>query len=200
MPEKPEVITVAKSLERELFERTIVDCQVYWDNIIAYPMVEEFREKIDDLCNLYDNVYNNYLKLSNQLSYVHKDFNRRNVLWESDIPYIIDWETATISNPSIDFFNSAWFLTADVNIDKYTIFCTEYFKKNKLEDDINAAAYASIIEECNWLEFCLKRLNSSNIEEVNLGKNSIKGSLIEILNYYNKIPLMISIIKRISEN
>ena len=154
-----------------------------------------FREKIDDLCSLYDNVYNNYLKLSNQLSYVHKDFNRRNVLWESDIPYIIDWETATIGNPSIDFFNSAWFLTADVNIDKYTVFCTEYFKKNKLEDDINTAAYASIIEECNWLEFCLKRINSSDIEEVNLGKNSIKGSLTEILNYYDKIPLMISIIK-----
>ena len=159
-----------------------------------------FREKIDELCELYNNVYDNYLKLSNQLSYVHKDFNRRNVLWENDIPYIIDWETATIDNPSIDFFNSAWFLTADVDIDKYTVFCTEYFKKNKLDDNINTAAHASIIEECNWLEFSLKRLQSNNIDEVNLGKSSISGSLTEILNYYNKIPLMINIIEKISKN
>ena len=159
-----------------------------------------FRKKIDELCELYNNVYDNYLKLSNQLSYVHKDFNRRNVLWENDIPYIIDWETATIGNPSIDFFNSAWFLTADVDIDKYTVFCTEYFKKNKLIDDVNIAVYASIIEECTWLEFSLKRLQSNNIDEVNLGKSSISGSLTEILNYYNKIPLMISIIEKISKN
>ncbi len=46
MPEKPEVITVAKNLERELLNRKIVSCQVYWDNIIAYPSVDEFREKI----------------------------------------------------------------------------------------------------------------------------------------------------------
>ena len=46
MPEKPEVITVARSLERELLERRIVDCHVYWDNIIAFPSVKEFQEKV----------------------------------------------------------------------------------------------------------------------------------------------------------
>ena len=46
MPEKPEVVTVAKKLESELLMRRIVFCQVYWDNIIAYPSVEEFQRKI----------------------------------------------------------------------------------------------------------------------------------------------------------
>jgi len=46
MPEKPEVITVARSLKRELLERTIMDCHVYWDNIIAFPSIEEFQAKI----------------------------------------------------------------------------------------------------------------------------------------------------------
>ncbi|MBR2828293.1 MAG: DNA-formamidopyrimidine glycosylase [Bacilli bacterium] len=46
MPEKPEVITVAKKLEKELLERRILSCQVYWNHIIAYPSVEEFRKKI----------------------------------------------------------------------------------------------------------------------------------------------------------
>lgn len=158
-----------------------------------------FREKINDLIKLYDKVYNNYLKLSNQLSYVHKDFNRKNVLWENNIPYIIDWETATIDNPSIDFFNSAWFLTNDVQIDKYEIFINEYFSIMNLDDDINYSSYAAIIEECNWLEFSLKRALSiitNNIDEIELGKNSIKSSLTEILNYYEKIPLMTTLIKK----
>ena len=161
-----------------------------------------FRNRIDDLIRLYDKVYDSYLKLSDQISYVHKDFNRRNVLWNNNIPYIIDWETAIIDNPSIDYFNSAWFLTDDVQIDKYDVFASEYFSIMKLEDSINISAYASIIEECNWLEFSLKRalsMHSNDIEEIKLGKNSINGSLTEILNYYDKIPLMIEIINKINK-
>ena len=72
----------------------------------------------------------------------------------------------------------------------------------KLEDSINISTYASIIEECNWLEFSLKRalsMHSNDIEEIKLGKNSINGSLTEILNYYDKIPLMIEIINKINK-
>ena len=72
----------------------------------------------------------------------------------------------------------------------------------KLDDDINISAYASIIEECNWLEFSLKRalsIHSTNKDEIELGKDSIIGSLTEILNYYDKIPLMIDIINKINK-
>ena len=46
MPEKPEVITVAKSLKTMLLKHRIMDCNIYWDNIIAYPTKEEFQEQI----------------------------------------------------------------------------------------------------------------------------------------------------------
>lgn len=46
MPEKPEVITVVKSLKSKILGRTIKECYVYWDNIIAYPITDEFKEKI----------------------------------------------------------------------------------------------------------------------------------------------------------
>lgn len=46
MPEKPEVITVAKSLEKQILSTTITDCHVFWDNIIAKPSVKEFSKKI----------------------------------------------------------------------------------------------------------------------------------------------------------
>ena len=46
MPEKPEVITVVNSLKPLLIGKTIKHCNIYWDNIIAYPLTDEFKEKI----------------------------------------------------------------------------------------------------------------------------------------------------------
>ena len=46
MPEKPEVITVVESLKTKILGKKITDCNVYWDNIIAYPISDEFRKRI----------------------------------------------------------------------------------------------------------------------------------------------------------
>lgn len=46
MPEKPEVITVARCLEKKILNKTITECNIYWDNIIAEPSPVEFKEKI----------------------------------------------------------------------------------------------------------------------------------------------------------
>lgn len=45
MPEKPEVITVSNSLKPRLVGKKITRCNVYWDNIIAYPTTDEFKKK-----------------------------------------------------------------------------------------------------------------------------------------------------------
>ena len=46
MPEKPEVMTVVKNLKPRLLDRKIFNCNVYWDNIIAYPTTAEFKKQI----------------------------------------------------------------------------------------------------------------------------------------------------------
>ncbi len=46
MPEKPEVITVVESLKPRLLGKTITGCNVYWDNIIAFPTSDEFKKKV----------------------------------------------------------------------------------------------------------------------------------------------------------
>ena len=46
MPEKPEVITVVKSLKQKILEEKINSVDVYWDNIIASPSVSNFKERI----------------------------------------------------------------------------------------------------------------------------------------------------------
>lgn len=48
MPEKPEVITVSKSLERKILGKTIQKVDIYWENIIAMPQVSTFKEQIQN--------------------------------------------------------------------------------------------------------------------------------------------------------
>ena len=46
MPEKPEVITVQKQLKRKILNKKFTKVDVYWDNIIAFPSVEEFKQEL----------------------------------------------------------------------------------------------------------------------------------------------------------
>ncbi len=46
MPEKPEVITVTNSLKEKIIGKTITGCNIYWDNIIAYPTTDQFKKEI----------------------------------------------------------------------------------------------------------------------------------------------------------
>lgn len=194
--------SIPVTLDKEIVRYKKIDFNYYY-NLIKNNNEEWsklFRDNILLLLEIYDKVYENYLKISNEKSYVHKDYNRKNILWNKNNPYIIDWETATIDNPMIDCFNSAWFLTADVSYDKYFVFVEEYLKQKQLPDDIEIYAYASIIEECNWLEFSLKRalqIHSKDLKEIQLGKDSISTSLTEIFEYYKKIPLMLEIINEV---
>jgi len=46
MPELPEVETVKNTLKRQVLNKVIKVSNVYWDNIIAYPEVTEFKSKL----------------------------------------------------------------------------------------------------------------------------------------------------------
>ena len=50
MPELPEVETVRRTLKREILNRVIKRVDIYYPNIIAYPSIGEFKEKISNQC------------------------------------------------------------------------------------------------------------------------------------------------------
>lgn len=45
MPEKPEVITVANNLKKQILNKKITGCNVFWSNIIASPTVDKFKKE-----------------------------------------------------------------------------------------------------------------------------------------------------------
>lgn len=48
MPELPEVETVKNTLKKEVLNKKILSASIYWDNIIAFPNVEDFKTKIQN--------------------------------------------------------------------------------------------------------------------------------------------------------
>jgi Ser/Thr protein kinase RdoA (MazF antagonist) len=154
----------------------------------------DFKNNYLNIIKIYEEVFKNYNLLSEQKTFTHKDFNRKNVLWNENDFVIIDWETARYSNPSLDFFNSSWFLTDDVKKNKYKAFVSEYFKHFKFDDKVDIAVYAALMDELLWLEYSLKRalgIICDNESEIGLGKEEVISSIKEVINYYNKIDDMI---------
>ena len=48
MPELPEVETVKNTLKKQVLNKKIILSNIYWDNIIAYPKVKEFKKQIQN--------------------------------------------------------------------------------------------------------------------------------------------------------
>lgn len=46
MPEKPEVITVSNALKKKILGKKIIKVDIYWNNIIATPSIEKFKDKL----------------------------------------------------------------------------------------------------------------------------------------------------------
>ncbi len=61
MPELPEVETVKRALKKEVLNKKILSASIYWDNIIAYPEVKDFKEKIKNQIILNINRYGKWL-------------------------------------------------------------------------------------------------------------------------------------------
>ena len=49
MPELPEVETVKNKLKEKLLNKRILDVKVFYDNIIEYPSVNEFKKEIKNI-------------------------------------------------------------------------------------------------------------------------------------------------------
>jgi formamidopyrimidine-DNA glycosylase len=48
MPELPEVETVKETLKKQIINKKIIDVNIYYDKLVEYPVLEEFRDKIKD--------------------------------------------------------------------------------------------------------------------------------------------------------
>lgn len=189
-------------------EKTVEDhFFVDWENYIHHPNFENMNYK-----ELYLKNYKKYYSLlkrtverlnaSNQKQTIcHKDMDPKNVMWKDDEPIIIDWESASLSNPYRELIEVAlsWsgFLSNQFSEEKFTAIIEEYIKTNQVEHHRYDIICGNLIGRFGWLDYNLKRslgLKSDDREEMALAENEVTKTIEEINRYLELIGTMYQII------
>ena len=164
------------------------------------------NEMIDNIDNLYVwcnkvNSASKFLDLNTTIS--HGDLDPKNVMWYKNNPIIIDWESAGFINPMFDLLETVmyWSITSTGKLDKdkFISFLDGYKEKR----DVLKVEWELVLDKgfqgkLWWLEYSLKRslqIDCSDDEEQQMGTEHVTGTLIELKNYANMIPTILSLLE-----
>ncbi len=135
----------------------------------------------------------------------HTDLDRKNVIWQENIPFIIDWEASGYINPTIELIQVAWYWSdgdiGNLNYDKFKIIVEEYKKyyKGNIDKNIDKLIYADIYSGLAWVNYNLQRALciecKCDKEEIELAENEIKCSIEEIIYNESQMKQMIKLLK-----
>lgn len=135
----------------------------------------------------------------------HRDMDPKNVMWVGENPIVIDWESASMSNPYRELIEYAlcWsgFLSNNFDENKFKAVIEEYSKTNKLEEDSFSTICGNLVGRFGWLEYNLKRslgIKSNDQEEMLLAEKEVTKTMDEIERYLNLIEPMYKITSNIA--
>lgn len=141
----------------------------------------------------------------NNLVISHTDLDRKNVMWQDDKPFIIDWEASGYINPTIELIQVAWYWSGgDIeNIDyiKFEKVINSYKQnyKGNIDKNVDILINADVYGGLAWLDYNLKRSlcieNKYDNEEIKLAENEVIQSLKEIKYNVSQFDKMIEVIK-----
>lgn len=139
------------------------------------------------------------LKLAENRVISHRDLDPKNVMWNHEIPYLIDWEAAGYVNPYQELLEvlNYWADDGDGGLDKdkFNIllhsYCEHMSTKNVDWDCVLDSGYAGML---GWLEYSLKRalgIESTNEEEKKLGGEQIVGTIRALEKYDSQMKAIL---------
>lgn len=125
----------------------------------------------------------------------HRDLDPKNVMWNNDKPYVIDWEAAGCVNPYREFLEviSYWADDGDGRLvkEKFDALVNAYREYIDISavrwDDVFHGSYIGML---GWLEYNVKRalgIEISDEEERLLGENQVIVTIHELYSYQDKI-------------
>lgn len=135
----------------------------------------------------------------------HTDLDRKNVIWQKNVPFIIDWEASGYINSTIELIQVAWYWSdgdiGNLNYDKFKIIFEEYKKyyKGNMDENIDKLIYADIYSGLAWINYNLQRALciecKCDKEEIQLAEDEIKCSIEEIIYNESQMKQMIKLLK-----
>lgn len=153
-----------------------------WENL---PVPEDF---FPELLKLDEDVVH-ALKISSSHQVIsHRDLDPKNVMWQGNQPYIIDWEAAGYVNPFQELVEviNYWIIEADgsYNYEKLTVLMDAYkaFKEVRFVDwdTVLLRSFDGIL---GWLEYNMRRaagMTGNDEADRMEGKAQVEGTIAEI--------------------
>ena len=133
----------------------------------------------------------------------HTDLDRKNVMWQDDKPFIIDWEASGYINPTIELIQVAWYWSGgdieNIDYNKFNTLINSYkdFYKGNIDKRIEELVYADNYGGFGWLDYNLKRSlcieNNYEQDEIELAENEVVQSINEIKYNYSQLDNIIKI-------
>ena len=128
----------------------------------------------------------------------NRDLDPKNVMWNGDNPYIIDWEAAGYVNPYQEFLEVVNYWADDgagkLVEEKFDAIVNEYCKYMDIGTVIwDEVFHGSYIGMLGWLEYNVKRalgMEISDEAEILLGEEQVIGTIHELYSYQGKIRQM----------
>lgn len=141
----------------------------------------------------------------NNLSISHRDLDRRNVMWQGNHPFIIDWEASGYINPTIELIQVAWYWSGgdieNIDYNKFEKLINSYKKhyKGNIDKNIDTLIYADNYGGLEWLNYNLKRSlcieNNYEQDEIELAENEVIQSIKEIKYNESQFENMLKILE-----
>lgn len=166
-------------------ETRIIDWQHY-ANVAKNQNKYYYKDLVENIEILYEinkktNEALEYAK--NNLIISHRDLIKKNIMWNNNIPTVIDWESSGYVNPTVELVQVCWnWANGDVGkfeFEKFGIIVNSYLQnvKNYKKEDMKKLIYANLWEAIEWLEYNLKRTlcieSTYRNEEIELAEEQI---------------------------
>ena len=164
---------------------------------IDYEMCLNSFEKIND--KLYDCLKNNieqlilltkdcndFDDLLDNFCISHNDYKLKNILWDDEDMYLIDFDACALANPYVALAEAAYSLSRQkgvINWDFYEEFLKKYLDIYRCGTDFRKALKVAMNGKLQWLEYMINKLLNNDLTMI----NDIISLIKEVILYINNI-------------
>lgn len=164
---------------------------------IDYEMCLNSFEKIND--KLYDCLKNNieqlilltkdcndFDDLLDNFCISHNDYKLKNILWDDEDMYLIDFDACALANPYVALAEAAYSLSRQkgvINWDFYEEFLKKYLDIYRCDTDFKKALKVAMNGKLQWLEYMINKLLNNDLTMI----NDIISLIKEVILYINNI-------------
>ena len=157
-----------------------------------------YEEAIDEIIAWNQKVLNAKTYLSNDKVISHRDLDPKNVMWQENHPYIIDWEAAGYINPYQELLEVLNYWTDDANGSLHKSYVLTILTSYKAHKSIGQVNWDAVLDSgyegmLGWLAYSVKRalgIEGSSEAEVSLGEQQILSTITELKRYDKKRLLL----------